>query len=451
MTRIGFVPIVGIVLAIAACGGILLLQERDAKNGDAQLALVRAENRLNQLQNLPWQVQNPQFGSPERIRTLMDRTERSILAAIDHLRRSVPTAELESLAVPLRANFASLDRIYAMGLKPGGWNNPGPTIKVSQAENVSLAKAESTIGNARGAYAHRAAAAERTAALGVVGTIVGLLAAFLFYHRRSVRGARNQQSTLEAKRTVNERLERAMTALTRSQKERSRLLERTVEVAEHERIRLALDLHDGPIQQLTVLAFNLDRLARRIDRDEIGAARTLMAEVRRSLSGEMEALRRLMVELRPPILDEGGLSAALSDAAEKVLAGTPIEWSVRCEIGKHQLAPELETVVYRVVNEALINVRKHSEGTHVDVLVLSVDDALRLVVEDDGRGFDMAAADGVSNGKRYGVLGMHERVGGLGGTCRVDSRPGGGTRIEAFLPLKVWHAEEVRTHELAVA
>ena len=69
MTRIGFAPVVGIVLAIAACGGILLLQERDAKNDDAQLALVRAENRLNQLQNLPWQVQNPQFGSPERIRT----------------------------------------------------------------------------------------------------------------------------------------------------------------------------------------------------------------------------------------------------------------------------------------------------------------------------------------------------------------------------------------------
>jgi Signal transduction histidine kinase len=87
----------------------------------------------------------------------------------------------------------------------------------------------------------------------------------------------------------------------------------------------------------------------------------------------------------------------------------------------------------------------------VDVLVLPVDDALRLVVEDDGRGFDMAAADGVSDGKRYGVLGMHERVGGLGGTCRIDSSPGGGTRIEAFLPLKVRHAEEARTHELAVA
>ena len=344
MTRIGVVPVVGLVLAIASCGGILLLQERDAKSHDAQLALVRAENNLNQLQGLPWEIQNPQFGTPAQIRSLMDRTERSILATIDRLRRSAPAAELEPLAGPLRANFASLDRIYAMGLKPGGWNDPGPTIQASQAENVSLARARRNLAHAGGVYAHHAAVAERTGVIGVVGTIVGLFAAFCFYYRRSERGARNQQSTLEAKHTVNEHLERAMRALTHSQKERAKLLARTVEVAEHERIRLAMDLHDGPIQQLTVLAFNLDRLALRIDRDEIGAARTLMADVRRSLSGEMEALRRLMVELRPPILDEGGLSAALSDAAAKVLADTPIEWSVRCEIGKHHLAPELETV-----------------------------------------------------------------------------------------------------------
>jgi len=292
-------------------------------------------------------------------------------------------------------------------------------------------------------------AAGLSGVIGVIGTIVGLLAAFFFYYRRSQRGARNQQSTLEAKRAVNARLERAMTALTRSQKERSRLLERTVEVAEHERIRLALDLHDGPIQQLTVLAFNLDRLARRIDRDEIGAARTLMADVRRSLSGEMEALRRLMVELRPPILDEGGLSAALNDAAERVLAGTPIEWSVRCEIGKHQLAPELETVIYRVVNEALINVRKHSGGTHVDVLVLPVDDALRLVVADDGNGIPAeqreaiferfarldAARDRSSGGTGLGLAIVREVVEYHGGTVSVGDTAGGGATFPVDLPV----------------
>lgn len=451
MVRIGFAPVVGLVLAIASCGGILLLQARDQKSHDAQLTLVRTENRLNTLQGIPWEAGNPRFGPPLLIRLSMLKTERSIVATIDRLRRSAPAAELAPLAGLLKADFAQLDRIYVLGAN-GGFNAPGPLLVAWKAQNVSFAKVRNGLATAGDVYAHRAAVAERTAILGGVGAILGLLAGFLFYYRRSERVARNQESTLQAKRTVNERLERAMAALTRSQKERSRLLERTVEVAEHERIRLAMDLHDGPIQQLTVLAFNLDRLARRIDCDEVGGARTLMADVRRSLSGEMEALRRLMVELRPPILDEGGLSAALNDAAERVLAGTPIEWSVRCEIGKHQLAPELETVVYRVVNEALINVRKHSGGTHVDVLVLPDGDGLHLVVADDGRGFDMAAVDGVSDGKRYGVIGMHERVGGLGGTCRVDSRPGGGTRIEAFLPLKVRNVEEeVHTHELAVA
>jgi signal transduction histidine kinase len=451
VTRFGFAPVVGLVLAIASCGGILLFQDRQAKSHDAQLALVRAESNLNQLQGLPWEVENPQFGSPTQIRSLMDRTERSIVVPIDRLRRTAPTAELELLVAPLRANFAQLDRTYAIGVKQGGFHDRGPLMEAWNAQNVSLTKIRRLLGNAGDVYAHRAAVGEWMAALAGVATILGLLAAFLFYYLRSERVARSQQSTLAAKDAAHEHLERAMATLTRSQEERRGLLERTVEVAEHERIRLAMDLHDGPIQQLTVLAFNLDRLARRIDRDEIGGARTLMADVRRSLSGEMEALRRLMVELRPPILDEGGLSAALTDAAERVLAGTPIEWSVRCEIGKNQLAPELETVVYRVVNEALINVRKHSGGTHVDVFVLSVGLALRLVVADDGRGFDMAAVDGVSDRKRFGLLGIHERVGGLGGTCRVDSRPGVGTRIEAFLPLKVRDSEEVHTHELAVA
>ena len=451
MTRIRIAPVVGLVLAIASCAGILLFQERDGKSHNAQLALVRAENSLNQLQGIPWEAGNPRFGTPERIRTSMHRTERSILATIDRLRRSAPAAELEPLAGPLRADFAQLDRIYALGVSPGGFKDPVPLLEAWKAQNVSFATVRRGLGNAGVVYAHRAAVAERTGVIGVIGTIVGLLAAFFFYYRRSERGARNQQSTLEARHTVNEHLERAMKALTQSQKERAKLLARTVEVAEHERTRVAMDLHDGPIQKLTVLAFNLDRLARKIDRDEIGAARTLMADVRSSLSGEMQALRRLMVELRPPILDEGGLSAALSDAAAEVLADTPIEWSLRCEIGTQRLAPELETTVYRVVKEALVNVRKHSGGTRVDVFVLAIGLALRLVVADNGRGFDMAAVDGVSDRKRFGLLGIHERVGGLGGTCTVDSRPGVGTRVEAFLPLKVRTAEEVHTHELAVA
>jgi signal transduction histidine kinase len=135
-----------------------------------------------------------------------------------------------------------------------------------------------------------------------------------------------------------------------------------------------------------------------------------------------------------------------------VLADTPTEWGVVCEITKHQIAPELETVIYRVASEALANARKHAQAARVDILVEpSEAGTLRLVIADDGIGFDVRAAkERTARGERYGLLGMKERVAGLGGTYRVTSRPGSGTRVEAFLPLKARVVKEVE-HELAAA
>lgn len=452
MTRTSFVPVVALMLAIASSVSLVLLQNRVTRSNHAQLTLMRTQNQINQLQGLPWQVENPRYGSPAQIRAAMEKSERSILATIARLHRSDPSAGLALVSAPLRANFASLDTIFAMGVKPGGWNDLEPTIAVSQAESISLAKTIGVLDGAGKVYAHQEAVAEREAVAGGVGAILSLFTAFAFYYRRSKRAARSQALTLAAERQTHERLTETLAALTASQEERGRLLERTVEVAEHERIRLSMDLHDGPIQKLTALAFNLDRLARRIDHDEIAEARVLMGDVRVSLSAEMESLRRLMVDLRPPVLNEGGLSAALNDAAERVLAETPTAWVVSCEIEKHQLAPELETVIYRVANEALVNAHKHAQAARVDIQVGASDaKTLRLVVADDGKGFDVDSVEQTPEGGRYGLLGMEERVAGLGGTCRVTSRPGFGTRVEAFLPLKARVVEEVRAHELAVA
>lgn len=453
MTRTSFIPVIGLVLAIASAVGIVVLQNRATLNDHAQVTLVRTENQFNQLQGMPWQVQNPRYGSPAEIRRSMEKSEGSILATLDRLQRSTSTAELASIFAPVRANFASLDTIFAMGLKPGGWNDPGPTIAVSQAENISLAKTTGLLELAGRVYSHRAAIAHFRSTVGVVAAITALFLAFVFYFGSARRAARSQVRSLTAQHELNEHLTEALAALTASQEERSGLLQRTIEVAEHERIRLSMDLHDGPIQKLTVLAFNLDRLARRIDRNELTDARKLMGDVRDSLSAEMEALRLLMVELRPPILDEGDLYAALNDAAERALANTVTEWGVICEIKKHQLAPELETVIYRVASEALVNARKHAQASRVDILVEpSEAGTLRLVIADDGIGFDIRAAnERTARGERYGLLGMKERVAGLGGTYRVTSRPGSGTQIEAVLPLKARVAEDVREDELAVA
>ena len=445
MTRTSFIPIIGLALAIASGVALVVLQNRSTRNYNAQLTLVRTENQLNQVQGIPWQVDDPRYGSPAEIRRSMKTREGSILATLDRLQRSTSTSDLALALAPVRANFASLDTIFAMGLKPGGWNDPAPTIAISQAENVSLAKAVGLLEGAGKVYNQRAAAADSRSTVGGLAAIAALFLAFVFYFGSSRRAARSQARSLTA-------THEALAALTALQEERSGLLQRTVEVAEHERIRLSMDLHDGPIQKLTVLAFNLDRLARRIDRDELTDARKMIGDVRDSLSAEMEALRLLMVELRPPILDEGGLCVALNDAAERALANTVTEWGVICEIKKHQLAPELETVIYRVASEALANARKHAQASRVDILVEpSEAGTLRLVIADDGIGFDVRAAkERTARGERYGLLGMKERVAGLGGTYLVTSRPGSGTQIEAVLPLKARVVKEV-DNELAAA
>jgi PAS domain S-box-containing protein len=215
------------------------------------------------------------------------------------------------------------------------------------------------------------------------------------------------------------------------QRERTRLLARTVEVAEQERMRIATELHDGPIQKLTVVAFNLDRLGMRIARNEPGADE-LMLKIRADLQAQMFALRRVMSDLRPPILDERNLAAALNDCADQVFADVSIAHETTCQLGSEWPAPELETAVYRVVREALINVRRHAKASRVDVEIERDGESLRLLVTDDGGGFDHA----VSEVEHFGLLGMQERVGSLGGRLEVASAIGTGTRVEATLPWK---------------
>jgi two-component system sensor histidine kinase UhpB len=219
--------------------------------------------------------------------------------------------------------------------------------------------------------------------------------------------------------------------LEEAQRERARLLARTVEVAEEERMRIAAELHDGPIQKLTVVAFTLDRLALRIARNEPGAER-LAGEIREGLRAQMDALRKLMSELRPPILDERNLEAALNDCAEQIFADSTIVHETSCRLGDEWAAPEVETAVYRVVREALINVRRHAGATRVHVEIERQGDSLRLLVTDDGAGFDRASAVGPS----FGILGMEERIGSVGGQLDVVSSTDNGTRIEATLPWK---------------
>jgi signal transduction histidine kinase len=208
-----------------------------------------------------------------------------------------------------------------------------------------------------------------------------------------------------------------------SERERGRLLARTAEVAEQERMRIATELHDGPIQKLTVVAFKLDRLERRIARHKEGVE-PLIREIRNQLQIEMSALRRVMSELRPPILDERNLTAALNDCAAQVFSDSSIVHRMFCDLGTETPAAEVETAVYRVVREALLNIRRHARATRVDIEILRHGEALHLLITEDGGGSEDSS------------LGMEERIASVGGSFAVARGRGTGTRIEASLPWK---------------
>jgi two-component system sensor histidine kinase NreB len=139
-----------------------------------------------------------------------------------------------------------------------------------------------------------------------------------------------------------------------------------------------------------------------------------------------------MSELRPPIIDERNLAAALDDCAKQIFADTTTAHETTCRLGGEWAAPEVETAVYRVVREALINARRHAGATRVHVEVERHGNSLRLLVTDDGTGFDRASAGGPS----FGLLGMEERIGAVGGQLNLVSSVDNGTRIEATLPWK---------------
>jgi signal transduction histidine kinase len=243
--------------------------------------------------------------------------------------------------------------------------------------------------------------------------------------------ARRVSATLH---TQARRLEALLRAEKGSQAERRRLLERTLSVAEEERIRIAAELHDGPVQRVAQLGYGLERVRLRLAKGDIDGAGELLERVQAETFDEVSELRGMMSQLRPPVLDQQGLEEALRDRA----AAVEKEHQVHCEVDAsldRRLESELETVLYRVSQEALTNVVKHAGAKRVRLSLHRENGSVALEIRDDGVGFDPARASG--DAAHFGLLAMRERVEISGGTWELHSRPGQGTRIRAVLPLEV--------------
>jgi signal transduction histidine kinase len=192
---------------------------------------------------------------------------------------------------------------------------------------------------------------------------------------------------------------------------------------EEERSRIAQELHDEPLQRVVLLCHQLDGAL------ADGGGRAHLDAARRTAEAVADELRRLARGLRPPILDELGLAAAVRMAARDLRERVPdLEVEVSVRGPERRLDPLVELNLFRIAQEALRNVERHAGARAVDVVLAYREDGVRLSVGDDGRG--LASGDGARPaGARLGLAGMRERARQLGGRLEVDSAPAAGTRI----------------------
>jgi signal transduction histidine kinase len=202
-------------------------------------------------------------------------------------------------------------------------------------------------------------------------------------------------------------------------------LAHAIEAAEQERRRWARELHDETLQGLGALQMMLSTAAREQSPERRDAIVRDAAEHTRV---EIDRLRRLIVELRPAELDELGLEPALEALAER-RQSEDLAVAVEADLNGQRLTPALESAVYRIVQEALTNAAKHAGSSRATVRVSASSASVEVTVSDDGRGFDVDAPT-----EGFGVVGMRERAGLLGGSVEIVSAPGKGTTVRAVLP-----------------
>ncbi|HZD73692.1 MAG TPA: sensor histidine kinase [Actinomycetota bacterium] len=243
---------------------------------------------------------------------------------------------------------------------------------------------------------------------------------------------RELETSASKARERGEALGSALGDLENAEAERKHLLDRTVWKAEEERTRIAAELHDGPIQRLTALAYQLEEAALTLEVDG-RHTQELLTVAQGSLYAEINELRGLMATLRPPVLDERGLGLALADQVDSFQRRTGVPCSLESDRST-RLEPEIETVLYRVAQEALANVAKHSKAHHVWVFLRADDERAEMQIRDDGIGFDAARAGAMVGSGHFGLAGMRERVEMAGGSYGLVSAPGMGTLIRVRLP-----------------
>lgn len=225
-------------------------------------------------------------------------------------------------------------------------------------------------------------------------------------------------------------LEQRLRELRSAHEERRELLIRLVRAQETERQKIASDIHDDSIQKMAAVGLRLASLRKGLGEDkQIDHVKQLESIVELSIS----RLRHLMFELWPPALDRHGLAVAVKTELDQTAVDTGLSCSFEDRL-ETEPPVETRTIAYRIVQEAVANVRKHAEASRLDVILESKDGGIAVKVKDDGKGFTPSRTEESRPG-HLGLSAMRERADMAGGWLRVESTPGGGTLVDFWLPV----------------
>lgn len=217
----------------------------------------------------------------------------------------------------------------------------------------------------------------------------------------------------------------------------ARLLSQLMSAQEAERRRLSRDIHDGPLQSLGVCLLSVDRAARRHERGEYHLVLQELQTLRENLQNTVGEIRSVLADLNLDTLANFGLAAALRQHVARLSAVTGIKVKMRSRV-RRRLPSAIELLMYRLAQEALANVRKHSQAKNVYLSLRIQGDNLYMTISDDGVGFDMESVmeqEDRPAGHGLGLRSMRERVEAAGGGLTISSEPGRGTTLEFWCPL----------------
>jgi len=253
-------------------------------------------------------------------------------------------------------------------------------------------------------------------------------------NERLQRVAAERQAATEALRQSEQKYRALAEDLVRAGEERIELLNRTVVAQEDERKRIARELHDGLAQYLTALRLGIDALgqpgpARPARHETVGELKALISELGC-------AVNRMAWELRPVALDDLGLRTAVDHYLEEWAERARLQVDTEINLSTSKLTPAVETTLFRILQEATTNVVRHAGASRVGVILEAREDEVRLIVEDDGKGFAIDCNSLSSSAtKQFGLLGMRERLALVQGELDVESEPDCGATLFVRIPL----------------